>query len=82
MQNTDRQAPAIDLDTARQKLGLRSLTELGRMLGYGGAQVRTQMHKIKSGSRPLGEPQKRLLQAYLDGYRPPDWPTDQGSPAT
>ena len=64
----------INLDEARRALGLRSLADLGRMLGYTGSGVRQQMHNVKTGKRPLGEPHRRLLQAYLDGYRPPDWP--------
>lgn len=71
---SERQIDAICIDEARRRLGLRSLAELGRMLGYSGSGVRQQMHNIKSGRRPLGEPQRRLLRAYLDGYRPPDWP--------
>lgn len=58
---------------ARHKLGL-SLEQLAALLGYLGTQRRQMMHDIESGRRPLREPQERLLLAYLDGYRPADWP--------
>lgn len=50
------------------------------MLGYDGAHVRSQVHKMETRGAD-GEPLRscravhaRLIQAYLDGYRPPDWP--------
>lgn len=58
---------------ARHKLGL-SLTELGLLLGYQGLHVRVQMDDLETGRRPLRECQRRLLVAYLEGYRPRDWP--------
>jgi transcriptional regulator with XRE-family HTH domain len=62
---------------ARFALGL-TLDELAILLGYEGAQRRSQMHRIEIGERPLRPAQKRLLQAYLDGYRPHDWPHHNG----
>ena len=32
-------------------------------------------HKLENGGRPIREPQRRLVEAYLSGYRPDDWPT-------
>ena len=59
---------------ARRSLGL-TLSELAEMLGYSGENTRVQMHDLETGRRPLRDCQRRLLLAYLDGYRPHDWPT-------
>lgn len=58
---------------ARLMLGL-SLPELARLLGYSGRAVAQMMWLIESGKRRLRDPQRRLLAAYLEGYRPIDWP--------
>ncbi len=58
---------------ARHQLGL-TLTQLGEMLGYQGANIRVQMDDLETGRRPLRDCQRRLLVAYLEGYRPRDWP--------
>lgn len=58
---------------ARLSLGLTQ-SELGRMLGYQGANIRVQMDDLETGRRPLRGCQERLLRAYLEGYRPQDWP--------
>lgn len=63
----------IQLREARRKLGL-SLEQMAAMLGYDGDHRRQMMHRIEIGERALREPQRRLLDAYLDGYRPHDWP--------
>lgn len=60
---------------ARLRLALTQ-SQLGRMLGYVGANVRVQMDDIETGRRPLRECQRRLLVAYLQGYRPSDWPVE------
>jgi hypothetical protein len=62
-----------DIKAARHRLGL-TLDGMGRMLGYTGSHVRTMAHDLETGRRPLRECQRRLLIAYLDGYRPADWP--------
>lgn len=59
---------------ARHSLGLSQL-QLGLMLGYTGAHVRVQVDNLETGRRPLRGCQERLLRAYLEGYRPRDWPT-------
>lgn len=80
--NTPRRAedrPASTMDQARRMrqarrlLGL-SLTEMAAMLGYQGSQMRQQMDDLETGRRPIREPQRRLVEAYLEGYRPRDWP--------
>ncbi|MEO1408171.1 MAG: hypothetical protein AAFV54_17055, partial [Pseudomonadota bacterium] len=61
---------------ARHTLGL-SLSQLAAMLGYQSdnpAGLRTMGAKLEDGRRTLRDPQRRLLDAYLSGYRPDDWP--------
>lgn len=58
---------------ARLKLGL-TLAQMGRMLGYSGAQLKATAFRLENGERPIREAQRRLIEAYLAGYRPPDWP--------
>lgn len=58
---------------ARHRLGL-TLEQMGRMLGYQGEHIRQQVHDLETGRRDIREPQRRLMQAYLEGYRPKDWP--------
>ena len=63
-----------DLKTARQTLGL-SQHDMGLMLGYEDSKhLRGQIHKMESGDKPVRECQRRLVEAYLTGYRPADWP--------
>lgn len=57
---------------ARKTLNL-TLAQLATMLGYQGVQRRQMMYDIETGRKPLREPQRRLLVAYLEGYRPQDW---------
>lgn len=58
---------------ARKRLGL-SLEALAMMLGYQGEHRRQMMHDLETGRRAIREPQRRLVDAYLSGYRPADWP--------
>jgi hypothetical protein len=64
----------VQIKAARQALGL-SVSEAALMLGVGELQVRRM--EIAPGAashRPVNGTVKRLIQAYLDGYRPKDWP--------
>lgn len=63
-----------DIRAARHELGL-SLWQCATLLEYAGNyEMRKQMMMhLETGQRPLREPQRRLIQAYLDGYRPADW---------
>ena len=63
----------IDPKEARQSLGLTQ-AQMGQMLGYQGERTRQMVYEIEAGTKPLMPCQARLLQAYLDGYRPSDWP--------
>jgi transcriptional regulator with XRE-family HTH domain len=70
-QVTDKHMSGADVFRARAKLGL-SVSEMAYFLGYkdpNGAHVQ----HIESDRRNMREPQIRLLEAYLSGYRPPDW---------
>jgi len=58
---------------ARDRLGL-TLEQMATMLGYQGEQRRQMQYDLETGRRPVREPQRRLVEAYLSGYRPADWP--------
>jgi len=62
-----------DMARARKRLGL-TLEQLATMLGYQGIQRRQMQHDLETGRRVVREPQRRLVEAYLRGYRPDDWP--------
>lgn len=58
---------------ARMKFGL-TLDQMAHMLGYDGEHARKVLCDIESGRRRIRDAQRRLLEAYLAGYRPKDWP--------
>lgn len=62
-----------EVSAARRELGL-TLEQMATLLGYQGEQRRQMMHDLETGRRPVREPQRRLVEAYLGGYRPEDWP--------
>lgn len=61
--------PAEVLD-ARTRLGLTQ-AEFARILGL---QDRSRVSEWEAGRRHPSAQAARLIQAYLDGYRPDDWP--------
>lgn len=61
------------LARARERLGL-TLEAMATMLGYQGEQRRQMQYDLETGRRVIREPQRRLIEAYLSGYRPEDWP--------
>lgn len=61
------------LAKARKKLGL-TLDQMAEMLGYDGEHARSQVHHMETGRRDIRPAQRRLMEAYLSGYRPRDWP--------
>jgi transcriptional regulator with XRE-family HTH domain len=63
----------VEIKEARRKLGL-TLEEMATMLGYQGEQRRQMQYDLEIGRKPVREPQRRLVEAYLAGYRPKDWP--------
>ena len=66
-----------EIKAARKKLGLTQ-AQLARVLGYSTdgkvPGMAVSVMERATNPRPLPEAQRRLLLAYLDGYRPPDWP--------
>jgi hypothetical protein len=63
-----------ELRHARRELGL-SIRQLADMLSVDADVVRRMEIQIGSeGHRPIRGSIQRLVRAYLDGYRPPDWP--------
>ena len=64
------------LTKARLKLGL-SRARMATLLGYEGAQAHMQVYRMERGNRSIRAAQQRLIQAYLDGYRPADWPLEE-----
>jgi transcriptional regulator with XRE-family HTH domain len=61
------------LHKARRKLGL-TLEQMADMLGYEGDSAKSQVHHLETGRRTIRGAQRRLVDAYLSGYRPRDWP--------
>ena len=61
------------LARARKRLGL-TLEQTAFMLGYEGEQAKSQVHHLETGRRQIRPAQRRLIAAYLSGYRPDDWP--------
>jgi hypothetical protein len=47
---------------------------MATLLSYEGAQRRQMQYDLKSGRHAIREPQRRLVEAHMGGYRPPDWP--------
>lgn len=65
-----------ELKEARLRLGL-SVTQLADMLGVSHQHARRMtIAPDKGAHRPINPTVTRLLTAYLDGYRPRDWPRD------
>lgn len=58
---------------ARQELGLRN-ADLARMLGLSEARAATTFWQWAAGRRRIDPAHALLMRAYLNGYRPPDWP--------
>lgn len=69
-----------EMHRLRVGLGL-TLTQWAAMLGYEGEHMRQQAYDLETGRRPIRDAQRRLAEAYRDGYRPKDWPDNtQNSP--
>lgn len=58
---------------AREKLGLTQ-EQMATMLGFAGVQGRQEISQLEVGARAIADARRRLVVAYLSGYRPPDWP--------
>ena len=59
-----------ELKQARKTLGLTP-QQMADMLGYG---AKTRISEIENGKANPSAAVIRLLQAYVAGYRPTDWP--------
>lgn len=64
------------LAQARERLGL-TLEQMATVLGYEGVQRRQMQYDLETGRKRIREPQRRLVEAYLAGYKPPDWPANK-----
>ena len=59
-----------------------SLFNMGQMLGFKGKSAAQAMHQIEipageNGHRPISKPRELLMEIYLSGYRPADWPKER-----
>lgn len=61
------------LELARRDLGL-SDRDLAKMIGVSPERARITFDEWAKGRRNIDAGRERLLQAYLSGYRPDDWP--------
>ena len=59
-----------DILAARKALGLTQ-EQLARVMGYGG---KVRISEFEHGTRKPSDQALRLMRAYLEGYRPQDWP--------
>lgn len=67
------------LALARRDLGL-SDSELARMIGVSEGSAYRTFYGWTKGIRNIDAGRERLLQAYLEGYRPKDWPKNGEAP--
>ena len=69
------EAGMMDVEAARRSLGIATQAEMARLLGL---KLR-QYARLAAGESPPSPTATRLVEAYLAGYRPPDWP-DRSQP--
>ena len=66
----------LEFKGARNDLG-RTMMEMGYLLGLRSedpvGNFPQMMNKLEGGKKNITEAHRRLMQAYLDGYRPSDW---------
>jgi transcriptional regulator with XRE-family HTH domain len=67
------QMTPLEILRARLTLGLTQ-AELAPLLGYSDV---ARVSELERGARKPGAAVVRLLHAYLDGYRPENWPVRQ-----
>ncbi|MDO5648348.1 hypothetical protein [Paracoccus sp. (in: a-proteobacteria)] len=61
---------ADELKAARKSLGLKQ-HEIAPLLGFGHS---VRVSELERGATAISAAVERLVRAYLDGYRPNDWP--------
>jgi transcriptional regulator with XRE-family HTH domain len=66
-----------DFRAARLSLGLTP-AQAATLLGYGN---QSRISELEHGKRRPSATVQRLIQAYLDGYRPADWPKHDANAA-
>jgi len=65
----------MQIKETRQKLGL-SVAQFGKMLDTDSSTIRKmEIGQDKSTHRKPAPRMVRLIEAYLSGYRPIDWPS-------
>jgi ribosome-binding protein aMBF1 (putative translation factor) len=65
----------IDIKQTRDALGL-SASQMAEMLETDELSIRRmEMSPAAKNHRKPARRMARLMQAYLDGWRPPDWPS-------
>lgn len=70
-----------ELRAARERLGLTT-KDMAQMLDTSEKSVlRMESAPVKATARPAPRRAIRLIEAYLAGYRPKDWPTREETEA-
>lgn len=62
-----------DLRAARKSLGI-SQRQLGELIGYGGENPRQSIGRMERGCQPIPKHIELIVDAFVQGYRPQDWP--------
>lgn len=70
----------LELRAARERLGLTQV-EMARMLDMDSEKsvIRMESDPTLKTARPAPRRAVRLIEAYLAGYRPTDWPKREGT---
>jgi len=64
-----------EIRAARKALGLTQ-HQMAVLLGFADQpHTKNNLSKLERGSKTLDPVRARLLRAYVDGYRPEDWPS-------
>lgn len=64
---------AAQMKKARKRLGY-SLVQMGRAMGYRGPYAINSQWKIENSNAPISKNKTSLVEAFLSGWRPHDWP--------
>lgn len=67
---------AEQFDAALKTLGLND-TQAAGLLRYGGKNPRQQVYRMRRGLRPVLADKAAMVQSWMDGYRPADWPLER-----
>lgn len=61
------------IDEARKALSIPD-EDLARLLGIAPGRSKNTFSRWRTGDRIIDDARKRLIIAYMAGYRPADWP--------